>query len=155
MKGLLYSTLGSVVLEIGTGEAVSVISNLGQETQAPGSLISSVRNWPFFRVATCGGHKTALMCAHETCARPNSNYIRCISFHTCALHCGHCTCTSCGLALRTCGELCGDISVLVCVVAAYLGRTSSYENNDHGVDQRKQQRHLFKFSRAPHGAQSV
>ena len=63
-------TVRSVVLEIGTGEAVSVISNLGQEIQAPGSLISSVRNWPFFRFATCGGHKTALMwmCAHETCA---------------------------------------------------------------------------------------
>ena len=74
------------MLEIGTGEAVSVISNLGQETQAPGSLISSVRNWPFFRFATCGGHKTALMCAHETCMR-HVRPIICTVYPSTHMHC--------------------------------------------------------------------
>ena len=147
------------MLEIGTGEAVSVISNLGQETHAPGSLISNVRNWPFFRFATCGGHKTATKrrsCSHMRHVRP----IICTLYPSTHMHCTvaivHVPLVVLHCALAVSFGVITDISVLACVVAAYLGRTSSYENNDHGVDQRKQQRYLFNFfSRASRRAVSL
>ena len=58
------------MLEIGTGESVSLISNLGQETHPPVSLISNVRNWPFFCLAACGVHKG--------CERANEPVLVCI-----------------------------------------------------------------------------